>query len=668
MKAVTACCIVALVLAGTAPLHGSDWAFTGYVPGRHRGEVNAIIHRGDIVLSAGEDGFLEIWNTRSRAAEERFQLSPHSIIAMAGRPGSDEVCVVETDGFGLYRVSAWNYRQHRNIFTLRFTDPVSYVAYSMGGNFIIAARNGRSRLAFIDAATGELLQSPPSLAGNITLAATGRSERNMVVYLSTGALSYWDLETGNETNHFEAPPNLFSPVLFSNSRFLAGVNTEGLALVHAASGELLGRDAAIPDGSLLCASDNALICLVQRTESAAELHRYTVDLSGHLVTTGQVSFSVSGLGADDHFTAMAASSAANSAVALGTASGSLVTVGTNGRAQLLGAADRTQITDAAVAGSTIAFAAEGGTMGFIPLDYRQLTARRTIQVEKNAAGHNRVTAYARENGGGDQFIFWQDRNTQGRPALRSSRPGAEAYELVDISLKSPIRSAASFGGKILLLDSTGNISVISPFDGESRPFTFFSMGLMDAALVDRDRLIIGRSALSGNTPFMVINVNTGETVPLPYPSQAGITVYRGSSGSIYAAAISSQAPDGEADGSITSILQLSLENAASSVTLVDFHEEDTQLSLAETPEGIAATIGGEGAAIYSTGGIEQIDRTNGLPLRLIDGGQYLIKVDMDGNIAWHDNRGGSLLAVFRLHQNGWTLQTDRRTVGGGFAR
>jgi len=664
MKAVIACGIVALALAGTAPLHGSDWVFTGAVPGSHYGEVSAIVHRGDIVLTAGEDGFLEIWNTRTRTAVERFQLSPYSIIAMAGRPDRDEVCVVETDGLGLYRIAAWNYRQRRNIFTLRFRDPISHITYSTGGNFIIAGRTGRTGLVFIDAVAGDVLQSPQSLIGSIALAVTGRSERNMVVYLASGTLSYWDLETGDETAQFEAPPNLFSPVLFSNNRFLAGVNAEGLAVVHAASGDLLGRNLAIPDGSLLCAAGDMLICLVQRAGAATELHRFTIDRAGSLVSSGNVPLAVSGLADDDYFTAIAANGTGNNAIALGTASGSLVLAGVNGRAQLLSTVDHAQITDAAVSASTIAFVTENGAIGFVPLDYNQLSARRAISIEKGDGAYNRVTAYAGENNANDQFIFWQDANTQARPMIRPYSHGSEARVLGDITLRSPIRSVASLGGRILFLDSTGNITVISPFNAGSRPFSFFSVGLMDAVLVDRDRLIIGRSAISGNTAFMEINVDTGETVPLPYPSQAGITVYRGSSGSVYAAAISAQSPDSETVS--TSILRLNLESVANSVRLVDFNEEDTQVSLAETPSGIAATIGGEGAAIYSSGGIQYLDRTNGLPLRLISGGQYLIKVDRDGNLVWHNSRNGTLLAVFRLHQNGWTLQTARRTIGGGF--
>jgi len=189
---------------------------------------------------------------------------------------------------------------------------------------------------------------------------------------------------------------------------------------------------------------------------------------------------------------------------------------------------------------------------------------------------------------------------------------------------------------------------------------------MDAAFIDRNRLIIGRSAISGNTPFLTINVNTGETVPLSCPIQAGVIMYRGLSGSIYAVAVSRQ--PGGADVQ-TSIMHLDLTNIAGSVSLVDFKGEDTQFSLVEAPGGsadsLAATIGGEGAAIYSGGGIQPLERTAGFPLKLFDGGQRLISLDRDGNICWYEISSGKLLAVFRLHPDGWTLQTEQRIISGG---
>jgi hypothetical protein len=543
----------------------------------------------------------------------------------------------------------------------------------MGGKFIIAARTGRTGLVFFDAATGaatgaaagETPQPPQSLTGIVSLAVTGRSERNMLTYCTSGSLSYWDLESGNETNHFILPANLHSPTLFSNNRYLAGVNAEGLAVINAVSGELLARDSSVPDGSLLCAAGDEFICLIQKGETS-ELYRYSIDRTGHLVTLGNFPLSVSGNGGDIRFTVIAS---AAGTIAAGNSAGTLVLAGMNGRLYNPAIKEQTGIIEAEVSGPDIAFITDNGTVGFIPLAYSQLSSGRAIRLEQNPEAYNRITAFAETNSGG-QFVFWQDRNTRTQPVIWSSGSGGGKRVLSDITFRSPIRSADSLGGKILFLDSTGNISVVSPLDaGRSRPFAFFSVGLMDAAFIDNSRIIIGRSAVSGNTPFMTININTGETVPLPYPFQAGVTLYRGASGSIYAAGVSPRSPAGEADGPRTLILQIDPAHIAESVRIVDFQGEDTQFSLAESPGGtagtLAANIGGEGAAIYTTdGGIQPLDRTGGLPLKLIDGGSSLISLDGDGSICWHDGHNGKLLAIFRLHPDGWTLQTERGTING----
>ena len=653
---------VVLVLLNALPVRAQNggWAFGNLTPGGHRGAVMALVHKGDSILSAGEDGFLEIWDVQNAAAAERFQLTPYSIIAMAGRPEKDEICLVESDGLGLYRISAWNYRERKNLFTLRFRDPIGYIAYSGGGNFIIAARTGRTGLVFIDAASGDVLQSPQSLTGVAGFAATGRSERNMAVYFTSGTLSYWDLELGNETNRFEVPSYLNSPVLFSNNRYLAGVNSGGLAVIHAASGNVLASDAGIPSNSLLCASGDELICLVQNPESA-EVYRFTVDRNGQFSRSSRISLSAANVPGFTAGSGYFGAIAANGGIALGTRNGNIVLAGRGGQIRGMTFNNQIRIVETAVSGSTIAFLAENNTLGFIPLDFNRFGPGTIISLEQNAA-YSRICGFDEEQSGAGQFVFWQGENTRTPPELRSPDARRQPLVLGDINFRFPVRSAASEGGKILFLDSAGNLSVIAPFDTvQSPPFTFFSVGLMDAGFIDRDNLILGRSAVSGNSPFLAINIKTGETVPLSYPSRAGVMVYRGSSGSIYAAAVD---VDKEESGLTTSIVKLNAANPAQSVRLVEFQGEDTQFSLAESQGHFAATIGGEGAAIYSAGGIKKFERTVGLPLRLIDGGRFFISLDTEGNISWHESDTGKLLAIFRLYQRQWRLQTERSVLNG----
>jgi len=682
----TGCFLSFLLLAGIVNISGNDWAFTGITPGGHRGAVTAIIHKGNTVISAGEDGFLEIWDTGSGntggiagRATERFQISMYGITAMAQRPGKDEISVVESDGLGQHRVSAWNYRERRNLFTLHFRDPIRYITYSTGGNFIIAAGTGRNSLVFIDPASGGFLRSPESLTGIITLAVTGRSDRNMVVYLPSGELSYWDIASGNKAGHFNVPTGLNSPAFFGNNRYLAGMNREGLAVVNAVSGELQARENSIPADSVLFTSGDDLFCLIQkRTE--AELRRYTIDNTGRLAALGR--FTLPAV----RYTSAAFNGGTAGYAVLGTSAGAVTLVTLGAQAQdtadvrTLAVNEKTTVTDIAVSGSAIALLTGSGAAGFINIDYNVFTNGIKLGLEQIMGGYNRITAFSGNNGGG-QFIFWQDKNTRTRPLLRSARGGlavdaapAEGLDPSGVSVSGgnyryPLRSVSSFDGKVLLLDSAGNLTVISPLpqpgnnSGRKSPFTFSSAGLIDAAFVDSDRIILARGAVSGSTPFLLLNINTGETLPLPYPSRAGVAVHRGASGNIYAAVVSSRS--NREDQIVTSVIQLNLANTDESVAFVEFQGEAAHLSLTESQGYLAVTVGGESALTGSPNIIRQPDRTPGLPLRFINSGSYLISLDNDGNICWHENRSGKLLAVFSLHGDGWILKTERRTLSGG---
>ncbi|MCL1848617.1 MAG: tRNA (guanosine(46)-N7)-methyltransferase TrmB, partial [Clostridiales bacterium] len=61
----------------------------------------------------------------------------------------DEVCIIENINLGLFRISTWNYSERRNIFSLDFHDPIRYITYSQGGDFIIAAASEQPQVDFV---------------------------------------------------------------------------------------------------------------------------------------------------------------------------------------------------------------------------------------------------------------------------------------------------------------------------------------------------------------------------------------------------------------------------------------------------------------------------------------------------------------------------------------
>jgi hypothetical protein len=628
--------------------------------GGHRGAINALVYdRAEgRILSAGADGFLGIWDPERNAAVERFQLSPYSLNAMVLRPGKTQIALIEGDGLGVYRISAWDYKTKEKFFILRFRDPISYITYSAGGNFLIVSRSAQTGAVFLHPETGEVLQSPESLSGSVSFAATGRSERTMIVYSPAGALSYWELDSGVEIRHFAIPQNITSPILFGNNRFFGGFDSYGgLVVLDAVLGIELARERRITGGLLLPGNGEQGEFISLSTErGVAVLNRLGVGATRVLETKERRT-----LPADTP--PISSIAAAGDAIALGTAEGGVLTVRQTGDPVPMNTARRIRVREANVSGSILAFITERNTTGFIPLDFTALRDKDIIALE-NSGNYTHIESLSPDLYSDGTFIFWQSGNPQPYPLIRSitatdSETPDNRTLLSKLSVRFPLRSVSALHRSILFLDSVGNITVFSVDTGEVE-LSFASAGSLDAAFLDGDTIVIGRSAVSGHTPFLKVLIRTGETVSMPYPASIGAQVYRGESGTLYGAAI-----DGSSSIAKTVILEIDPKNPASSVRLVEYQGEDTSFAIAESGGALAATIGGDGVALYSREEFIPFERSPGLPIRLIGGGGYFITTDEDGNIAWYENQTGKLAAMLYLREDEWLLETSGGKTTGG---
>ncbi|MDR2403434.1 MAG: WD40 repeat domain-containing protein [Spirochaetaceae bacterium] len=647
--------------------------------GGHVGQINALVYdeAGECILSAGADGFLGIWNIRNSRAEERFQLSSYSLLSMALRPGKTQIALIESDLMGSYRISAWDYVAKKKLFILRFRDPLSYITYSGGGNFLIVSRNARTGVVFLDPETGELLRSPEDLSGLISFAATGRSERTMISYSSTGILSYWELDTGIEIRHFFVPPGIDSPVLFGNNRFFAGIDHDGLVILDAVSGNEIIRDTRITRG-LLCPADSgaAEFIHINPGNNASVLSRYGITNTGKLEVRERRNLT-------GNIPSISCAVTAGNVSVLGTTAGSVLSLGRNGSTRVLSTAKRIRVREAGASGGILAFINENSTAGFIPLDFTAIAGNDTIALERceNFTHIEEAPDDPEAAGGsGATFLFWQSDTTRSAPVLRQiPDTGGGSYAagtgnaartmsgirqvltgsirltLDKLPMQFPLRSVSMLDGNILFLDSVGTIRVLSTKTGDEI-FSFFAAGSLDAAFLDRGNIVIGRSAVSGNTPFLKVSIETGETVPLSYPASIGARIYRGTSGTLYGAAI-----DGSSNTAKTSILRIDPLQPAASLRLIEYQGEDTGFGIVECGGALASTIGGDGASLYSPRGFIPFERSPGLPVRLINGGSCFITIDADGNISWHENQTGKLRALLRLYENTWLLEQYNQT-------
>jgi hypothetical protein len=663
---------------------GPPWFYRGVIPGGHRGRVNSLYYDGQWLLSAGEDGFLGVWDIGERRALMRFQLSARSILSTARRPGKTQIACVENAGLEQYRVSVWDYRSLKNLFTLRFQDPVQGISYSAGGNYLAVSRSGQTGVVLADSETGELLldawNTPEEFPSSAVFAAIGRTEKAMLVYSASGILSYWELKNSGGLRlepaldnlaplNFDVPGDLSSPLLFGNNRFFAGFDGAGLVVLQADTGLELDRDRSLTGGKLAAEGDE-LYCLALSAASPAGkavpltgregIYRFRINNSGRLERTG---FFPCPADAAPSALALIPRKGARPLAVIGTQGGEILPIDPDSPRSppaALRVKNQLRITEAAAGERKIAFLTGEHSLGCIPLDFLEL--RGGDLVLEDAGEYTRLNAAGTASGAageelGDRFILWQDKSPLPRPQFRflgagsglplpgSPDPGRPAGVF-------PLRSVSVLEDRGLFLDTRGNISVISLEDGAIR-YAETAAGSMDAAFIDRDTIILGRGP--AGDPFLMIDTRTRETVPLPYPASIGVQVYRGPSGAIYGAALG-----GNAGEMRTSIIRIETRENVTPRRLAEYPGEEADLGIAEADGSIASTLG----EIYQPWGTAGLERGPAVPLRIAGGGRCFIVLDAEGNISWHDPRTGKMLALFRLYEDEWTLGT----AGSGLLR
>jgi WD40 repeat protein len=620
-----------------------------FVSGGHKGAVSAVVYDQQRIISAGQDGFLEIWNLPSRLAEERFQITGLPIKTMRLRPGkARHIALLESDGKE-HRVSLLNYATKEKIFELNFQTAPSFINYSASGSFLIVAKSDRTGVLCLDADSGGVLYEVPDISGVVAFAATGKSERSIISYMTSGAISYWDLPGGKEIQRLKTVADLKNVILFGNNRFIAGIGAErntaieekGLFVIDAVSGKILDRAPHITQGVLVSmeAESAGFACVsFDYSENTQTVYEFAASNTGKLEV--KRSFPLFNLPSN-----VISMDAAPRSLVFGVEDGTIWLFNQDGSAEMFAVKNGLDIQEIAVAGDALGFLINGA-LAIIPSDYTLLPEQGIVwEIEENGENEGKKHITSAQNG----FILWKE--DKSAPLFIS--------EGVSVPLPSgtafPLRDLSVFNGKVLLLDSVGNITILS-LETRKRLFSFSLAGSLDAAFIDDRTIIIGRGDINGATPFLKIDTATGETVPIPYPGSVGIRVYRSISGGVYGAVIG----NGK-----TSLVKLDLAHPSDSIQLAEYMGEDLHFAFAEINGIAASTFGKTRALRYTENGVFPLEQKGGFPHSILDGGRFFISIDKDGVISWINPQTGALLAQFHLYQEEWILERNGYSIGRG---
>jgi WD40 repeat protein len=201
----------------------------------------AVASEARVIATGGADGTVKIWNESGRILS-RLNVGPYPIVRVVLRENSDILAVVQARGLREYRVSAWNWRQGRELYGVTESNPITHIAFSPRGSYLAYSVSEIRSLRFLDAETGRNQSLIDLGFGVVTYFVIARSESNIMTYTpATGEIFYFDLRSGRRIESLRIATQLQHVSLLPSRRHIAAVSRGELLIVDIVDGQTEAR-------------------------------------------------------------------------------------------------------------------------------------------------------------------------------------------------------------------------------------------------------------------------------------------------------------------------------------------------------------------------------------------------------------------------------------------
>lgn len=578
----------------------------------------------DRYLSAGKDGVVSLFAPEGLL--ESWQISTLPIKAIAVHPDGNRVAVYESDGFSVNRVSVWDWDAKTRIFAKRFRDSVISLSWSAKGSWLLIGNTSVEGITILDSARGTPVRIFSSTPGIVSLALTGGSETSMMTFGPSGTILYTDTASGKDRARYSGEQDLSRPVLLANNARIAGFRDGAVIELDATTGQTINEYGA----------SNPVMATSQTDTEPLWIER-----SGDVLWVLR-----SGNGASKPFTlgasgTVTAAMSMNGKVIVGTATGNLF-------ALEAGAIKGSSVLVSPIAQKAIRkiddIASDGMSQAFI------LSSGSVYAIA--SPGADPVLAFSGVTGNrlavvDSQLILWSDRSA-GDITL-STFDGSARRTLY--KAREGIRSLTSLGTSVAFVEGASAIRVIDTALPTSQ-FSSIGIGLQDAVLVDQDKLVVSKSATDTSpNAIIVINMATGETVPLPVKADLCYGLRLSDERRHILSGFAMRKGETATTELITLTVDLTSIPSSSVKTALSYADEDSTAIALPSGEIIYTNLGkGPFVALNARNGDQKtFERTASLPVRCALLERYTVTLDSNGSLSWYERSGGESIGSLALH-------------------
>ena len=564
---------------------------------------------------AGKDGFATRFSYRTMKPET-WQVSTMPINRIAAHPKKALIAVYETDGFSIHTISLWDWQTKKQLYAKRFTSSVVSLSWSAQGTYLFIGTASTEGITVLDI-NGNVKKVYPRPPGIVLLAATGPSEKSIVTYGETGRLVYADIAKKSILTQYETEDRLENPELIKNYTQIIGYKNGNVAVVKAASGEVLK---SYPARSALFAGKitDSLPVWIEKGDARQTWHLCQGDKKSP-------AFSL------PHPAAITAARHVDAAVVIGTDDGRLYRLVQNSDATIslieLNIDTSIQVSDICTKDSKI-YMLSGSTL------YAAASPADKPEPVIQSVSGERCTVY------GNGFLFWSaEKNAplyyaeEGQTPTILSRP-RERLNSVSV-YNDTIAAVRAFSGLVLLDGKSG-----------AQLFTYQAAGLQDAVQVDDTFVLITKS--TGGVirqPLILINTKTSETIPLNMEGDIAFSIQANNKVKNTFSCFRLKTEK----AAQTDLMMMKLDTvhpARSSFTAaLSYGDENLQASLYDDGYAALTNLGKNQLSYYDKKrrAIRQLPRDYALSRKALMTDTYIVSVNYDGSLSWLNRRTMQLL-------------------------
>lgn len=485
----------------------------------HNGKVTALLsmqtatNDSDSFFSSGTDGFIIHWNNNSTG--EHYQISDLTIGATAKNPQTSELAVYETDSLTINKITVLDWKNLSKKFTKRFKDSVTCISYSEKGNYIIVGTAAVNGIYVLNAKTGLVNKRIKDIPSIITMAKTGASEKNAVMYSPSGFLYYYDFAKDKVIAKFQTQGDLEQPILFGTgnmqNRFFAGVKNNGLYIIDALSGKILVHSPAtspfIVTGTNTDEKGLYYISATGRGYTLKLLSYETLEecikkKTSYSVQEGILIKNFSGLKSRDSITAIAKN---RNTIFMGTTQGDIYTMSD--------IVESETYTLQPITEKNFQFIhdidSDRDTYYFLTENSIYTSNYGMTQPTKIASNPSHTNLLISTQG----IVLWSKNTRKDVLLVTSDGQTGEAKTTKLFTPKAKLKTVRQCGNSILFIQGNNSVSLYN-MDTKDTKEIYTGTSLEDALIIN-GTAYIAKSALSNTDSSLIsVNLQTGETVPL----------------------------------------------------------------------------------------------------------------------------------------------------------